>query len=227
MYDRFPCETSHFSVFNPHTSDLRGFFLSQDVILVSGGHSKSMMILWKGYGIDAILREAYEKGTILAGGSAGSVCWFDQCITDSIPGTLSVMDCLGFLPYSNCPHFGSKERQAAYSYFIRHNEIKSGYAADDDAGLHFVDGKLLRCVSSDRDDKCYNMFMNDKTYIKKRLKTFFLGEKSNQEQFIINAPCFSYMKEQAPEDHSSETEEVSTNDIQPKSDNAITVAQSE
>jgi dipeptidase E len=190
LYERYPCEASHLSLFNPHTADIKDFILSRDVIFVGGGQSKTMMAIWKGWQVDLFLKEAYENGTVLAGGSAGSVCWFDQCITDSIPGRLSVMDCLGFLHYSNCPHYASYSRRAAYAKHIMSGEIKLGYAADDYAGIHFVNGEFFRAVSGRPYAKVYKCEKIGDRYAQKRLKTKWLGMKEYQQEFIFNSPMF-------------------------------------
>ena len=207
LFSRYPCTTDHLSLFNPKTSRIKDFLLEQDIIFVSGGHSKSMLLLWQGYGIDAILREAYERGTILSGGSAGSVCWFDQCITDSLPEDLTVMNCLGILPYSNCPHYLSSERRSRYAKFIMNDEIKAGYAADDFAGLHFVNGELARCISTRLSSKCYSVSKSNEKLAHQKLKTFFLGERKFQKEFIWSAPCFSYLEE--PQSSETKPEETS------------------
>jgi len=191
LYNRYPCKPSHFSVFNPHTADARSFLLSQDVVFVSGGHSRCMLALWKEYGIDTILREAYNRGIVLSGGSAGSVCWFDQCITDSIPGRLSVMNCLGILPYSNCPHFASTSRRSAYARFVSSGEIGSGYAADDYSALHFVNGSFLRGVSIRPYAQVFKVGLENNTLVQKRLRTKWLGLKSYQEELVFNTAMFN------------------------------------
>lgn len=206
LFSRYPCRPSYLALFHPTTSHIREFIMEQDVIYVGGGHSKSMLGVWKEWEVDKYLREAYENGTILSGGSAGSVCWFEQCITDSIPGALTVMNCLGILPMSNCPHFASRERREAFSHYVSTNEIKEGYAADDFAALHFVNGKLERCVSSRPYAKCYKVGKDAEGKVfQKRLKTKFLGEKQHQEEFLWSAPCFSYLKDEE-ENHSEDAE---------------------
>ena len=205
VFDRFPCETDHFSLFSPSDDkkDVRKFILSQDILYITGGNSKCLLALWRDWGLDEIIKEAYENGTVLSGGSAGSVCWFEQCITDSFPGTLSPMDCLGLLPYSNCPHFASEKRREAYEQLITNKMVKPGYAADDFAALHFVDGKLERCVSRSFPAKCYYYNLDvgnfdddeNKICIKTELDTKFLGNKEIQEELIWNAPCFNALIE--------------------------------
>jgi len=86
---------------------------------------------------------------VLAGVSAGSICWFEAGVTDSIPGPLTPMACLGFLPGSNCPHYdGELERRPAYHRLLAAGLLPAGYAADDGVGLHFRGSELHRIVSS-------------------------------------------------------------------------------
>jgi peptidase E len=87
------------------TPDLRAFLLNQDVIYVGGGNTKSMLVVWRDWGLPELLREAWEKGIVLTGVSAGAICWFEQGVTDSWAGELRPFDCLGFLPGSCCPHY--------------------------------------------------------------------------------------------------------------------------
>ncbi len=79
--------------------------LGADAIVVGGGNTLNMLGIWKAQGIDTLLWQAYDRGIILAGGSAGSLCWFTGGWSDTRPGALSLVDCLGFLPYSHCPHY--------------------------------------------------------------------------------------------------------------------------
>jgi dipeptidase E len=143
------CAPSHLSLFNPHTRDMEGFLLAQDVIYVGGGNTKNLLVLWKAWGIDLILRKAFEKGVVLAGLSAGSICWFEEGVTDSYGDGLEPLTALGFLEGSHCPHYdGELERRPSYTAFIADTALKPGYAADDGAALHFIDGKLEKVVSS-------------------------------------------------------------------------------
>jgi dipeptidase E len=153
------CKPSHLSLFKPQYSDLRSFVLEQDVVYVGGGSTRNLLVLWKEWGLDVILKEALQAGVILAGLSAGSICWFEQGVTDSVEaGRLHAIPCLGFLPGSNCPHYdGEAARRPAYHRLLREGRIQSGYAADDGAGLHFVGGELVRCVSSRRAARVYRV----------------------------------------------------------------------
>lgn len=152
------CSTRHLTFFNPPTADLRGYLLACDLIFVGGGNTKSMLALWREWGVDAILREAWERGVVLAGVSAGSICWFEQGITDSIPGPLTPLPCLGFLKGSNCPHFNSEvERRPTFHHLLAEGAIAPGYAADDHAALVFEGETLARIVASAPSAHAYHL----------------------------------------------------------------------
>lgn len=175
-YEKLPSTPSHLSLFKPPTADLRSFILDKDIIYVGGGNTKNLIALWKEWGLDRILNEAWEGGIILCGLSAGSICWFSQGVTDSIPGGLSVLECLGFLSGSNCPHYdGESERRPAYHQLLSNGEISPGYAADDGVGLHFIGEKLAKIVSSRPQAKAYRLEIIDDRVTETPLETIYLG----------------------------------------------------
>lgn len=143
------CTPSHLSLFQPHTAQIADFLLAQDLIYVGGGNTKSMLALWCEWKLDAILRRAWQQGTVLAGVSAGAICWFEQGLTDSIHGQLSALDCLGFLRGSCSPHFdGEAERRPRYRELIASGAMQPGYGVDDYAALHFIDDELHAVVAA-------------------------------------------------------------------------------
>ena len=140
---------SDLSLFRPHTADIADFLLGHDIIYVGGGNTKSMLSLWREWGMDQILRQAWQQGTVLSGVSAGAICWFEQGLTDSIPGKLTALDCLGFLPGSCSPHYdGESERRPRYHRLIADGEVAGGFGIDDYAALHFVGAEPPRIVAS-------------------------------------------------------------------------------
>jgi len=143
------------------SGDLKSFedeLLAADAIYVGGGNTLNMIAVWKAQGVDKILRKAWEKGTVLGGGSAGSICWFEQGSTDSRPGKLTPMDCLGFLKGSNCPHYdGEKQRRPLFQDWVKKGEIMEGLAADNAVGLHFVNDKLHKVVTSNAKSAAYRV----------------------------------------------------------------------
>jgi len=116
---------------------------------VGGGNTRSMLAVWRDWGMDAILRDACAQGIVLCGSSAGAICWFEEGVTDSLAGDLTPMRCLGFLSGSACPHYdGEKERRPAYQRMVAGGAIGAGYACDDGAAVHFIDGKLGAAVAA-------------------------------------------------------------------------------
>ncbi len=170
------CVATHLSLFSPPTADLRGFLFAQDVIYVGGGNTKSMLALWREWELDRILRDAWRQGMVLMGSSAGSICWFEQGVTDSIPGDLTPLPCLGFLAGSNCPHYDSEPmRRPTYQRLVREGKIADGYACDDGAALHYVGTELQEIVSSRPNARAYRVEKTDDGVNETELTPRYLG----------------------------------------------------
>jgi len=136
--------------------------LNSDAIVVGGGNTLNMLGIWKAQGIDTVLKKALKKEIILAGGSAGSICWFRHGISDSRPVNLSLVDGLGFLPYSNCPHYSNEHRKNLYHKMMMDKRITSGYACDERSGILFTNGKAVEFVSqSDKHNSYFVAVDND------------------------------------------------------------------
>ncbi|MEZ5277198.1 MAG: peptidase E [Opitutaceae bacterium] len=175
-YAKLPSRPTYLSLFAPHTIDLEGFLMTQDIIYVGGGNTKSMLALWREWGLERILIEACSNGTVLAGVSAGANCWFEACTTDSLPGTLSALPCLGILKGCFTPHYdGEIGRRPALHRMMRDGELPSGWAADDGAAVHFIDGKPHRMVSSRPNAKVYRVDRVDGQVREEVQPTDYLG----------------------------------------------------
>jgi dipeptidase E len=148
---------------SPEQKTFEDQIFAADAIVVGGGNTLNMLAIWKAQGIDALLREAYERGIVLAGGSAGSLCWFTGGYTDSRPKELSLMTCLGFLDYSHSPHYDETARKRLYREAVLKGILPAGYACDDGAGLLFVDGKMSESVTLDPKRKSYYVHVEDGT----------------------------------------------------------------
>jgi peptidase E len=147
--EQLPWVPSLLSLFRGETPDIASVLLNQDIIYVGGGNTRNLLVLWRDWGVDKLMRQAWERGTVLTGVSAGSICWFEQGTTDSVPGDLTALTCLGFLPGSNCPHYDSEEkRQPTYTRMVASGEMVPGYATDDGVALHYVGTELKRVISS-------------------------------------------------------------------------------
>ena len=161
-FSTLDCQPTYLSLFRPSTADLESYLLAQNVIYVGGGNTRSMLALWREWRVDAILRKAYDAGIILAGISAGANCWFEQCSTDSVPGTIGVSAGLGFLQGGFCPHYdGEVARRPSLHQLLAGDKILPTYAADNSAAAHFVDEKLSGAVSSVSSAKIYRVMKAD------------------------------------------------------------------
>lgn len=176
-YSKLPAEPTYLSLFAPHTADIEGFLLDQNIIYVGGGNTKSMLALWREWGLDRILTQACENGTVLAGVSAGANCWFDACTTDSLPGKLTALPCLGLLKGSFTPHYdGEAERRPTLHQMLLEGQIRGGLAADDGVAVHFLDGESGPVVSSRAEVRAYRVALENGLVVEETLETRFLGE---------------------------------------------------
>ncbi len=144
------CEPSHISLFRRETGvgDPRAHLLSQDLIYVGGGSLVSLLGTWRAHGLDQILRDAWEAGVVLCGGSAGALCWFDHALSGFHEGPERQIPALGLLPWSCAVHFNEERgRREAFLDAIGAG-LPAGYGAGDSAALHFVGTELAEVVSS-------------------------------------------------------------------------------
>jgi dipeptidase E len=152
FYEAFPpsrAAATHLSLFDRKISDLKKFLMAQDVIYVGGGNSANMLAVWRLHGFDRALRAAWNAGVVMAGISAGAICWFETGVTDSFGMPFRALnDGLGFVRGACCPHYdGEKERRPALMRLIKHG-FPSTLALDDGAAAHFVGTRLKEVVSS-------------------------------------------------------------------------------
>ena len=173
------CRLTVLQLFKRTISDLTEFVCSQDIIYVGGGNSANMLMIWKTHGLDLALKTAYDNGTVLAGLSAGSICWFEQGVTDSFGYPLRKLNYLGFLNGSNCPHYDSEvNHRGAYHDLIK-DGMKDGYATDDGVGLHFINEELKNIVSSRKNASAYKLACKrsrqGESIVENKLDTKFLG----------------------------------------------------
>lgn len=134
--------------------------LSVDGIVASGGNTLNQQAIWHAQGIDEVLREAWDRGIVLGGSSAGSLCWFEEGTTDSRPKELTIVKGLGFIRGSHSPHYdGEGERRPTYHRLISSGQMKPGYACDNYAGIYFEDNEVRRVVHAREGAKVYYVGM--------------------------------------------------------------------
>lgn len=152
-YSAWPCEPSILSLFHLGRDriDPRTHLLEQDAIYVGGGSMRNMLAIWREHSVDEIMRAAWERGVVLAGLSAGAMCWFEAGITMSGGFPQPALG-LGLVPGSLSVHMGGEpERMPVYRDAVASGALPGGYAADDGAGLLFSGTRLERCVGSHAD----------------------------------------------------------------------------
>jgi dipeptidase E len=150
-FSELEARPSDLRLFDRTVIDLESFVLAQDVIYVGGGNTASMLAVWRVHGLDAILRRAWERGTVLCGLSAGMNCWFGGSVTDSFGRSelAPLHDGLGLLPGTACPHYdGEPQRRPTFHRLVAAGELAGGWAADNGAALVFAGRDLTEVVAS-------------------------------------------------------------------------------
>ncbi len=134
----------------PSVEDVRTHLHAQDVILVEGGSVVNLMAVWQAHGLPSVLRDCWEQGVVLAGASAGSLCWHTGGPTDSFGDSLTPFtDGLALLPWSNGVHddYPDQPRRATYRQLVARGVLDPGYATEDGVGLHYVGTQLHEAVT--------------------------------------------------------------------------------
>lgn len=153
FYDRLAgsgAKVRHLALFPmPNVADPEDLLLSQDIIFIGGGSVANMLAVWRVHGLDAILRKAWQAGIVLAGSSAGGICWFEGGTTDSFGTDLRPFtDGLAMLPGSFCPHYNSEaQRRPLYRRLVADGTLPAGLACDDGSAAHYVDDDLAELVT--------------------------------------------------------------------------------
>lgn len=140
---------THLPLFHRDGRDPRAHLMAQDVVYVGGGNTVNMLAIWRAHGVDAALRDAWRAGVVMAGLSAGSLCWFEAGTTDSFGGLAPLADGLGFLRGSHCPHYdGEPGRRPLYMSLVAAGTLPPGVAADDGCALRYAGGELVDVVAA-------------------------------------------------------------------------------
>lgn len=176
FFEKEECEPFHLSVYKLPNENLEDYVLSMDIIYVGGGNTKNLLALWKEWGLDVIFKKAYQAGVILTGLSAGSICWFEEGLTDSYPGSLRELTCLGFLKGSNAPHYdGEADRKPTYHKLILTGKLQEGLGVEDGVGVHFINEEFYKTVSSRQNAKAYEVKKKGNQILETPIQVEYLG----------------------------------------------------
>ena len=170
-FSKLDCSPAHLDFFK-RTPNLQDLILNQDIIFVGGGNTKSMLAVWKDWELDILLNEAYEKGVIMSGVSAGAICWFDQGITDSWSEDLKVTDCLGFVRGACCPHYDEEpQRKPSLKKFLLEKVLNSCYAVEGGCALHIQDEKEYKSIVFSQNKNSFHVEIKNKKVVEKPYPT--------------------------------------------------------
>ena len=156
-FSKLNCITSHIDFFS-RTEKLEDIILGQDIIYVGGGNTKSMLAVWKEWELDKILQNAYEKGIVMSGVSAGAICWFEKGITDSFANELNIINCMGIVDGIACPHFDEeKEREPYVNDVIEREIIESCICIEGNCALHIKNDSEYSSIDFGNGKKCFRV----------------------------------------------------------------------
>ncbi len=132
-----------------------------DIIYVGGGNTKFMLEKWRELGVDKILQQAYEKGIVCSGLSAGSYCWFRY--------NYDLLEGIGVINAINCVHYEQKGKAAREKFYqvIQQKQL-DGIALDNCVALEIVDGQC-KIIKSNKDKNAYRITYQDGKWIEEIL----------------------------------------------------------
>lgn len=160
-FSKLDCNPIHLDFFK-RTPDLEQLIPQQDAIFVGGGNTKSMLAVWKDWNLDKLLKEAYKKGVVMSGVSAGANCWFERAVVDSWEEDLRVIDCMGFIKGICCPHYDEEpQRRPSVKTFLEDGIIDSCYSVEGNCALHIKNDDEYLSVDFGKEKNAYIVSIDD------------------------------------------------------------------
>jgi dipeptidase E len=175
------CVAEHLSLFRLRAAKrpLEEIVLDQDIIYVGGGSMRNLLAIWQAHGLDRLLVQAWQRGTVLAGLSAGAMCWFAGGVSRS-SGPPEPITGLGLLEGSLTVHAdGEPERLPVWLASVRDGTLPGGWALDDGVGLLFAGQRLQRVVSSRPGAGALRVDLLAGELVRHRLEPELLGEQTD------------------------------------------------
>ena len=160
-FSKLDCNPIHLDFFK-RTPDLEQLIPQQDAIFVGGGNTKSMLAVWKDWNLDKLLKDAYGKGVVMSGVSAGANCWFERAVVDSWEEDLRVIDCMGFVKGNCCPHYDEEpQRRPAVKKFLEDGIVDSCYSVEGNCALHIKNDNEYLSVDFGKEKNAYIVSIDD------------------------------------------------------------------
>jgi dipeptidase E len=175
------CKTDVLFLINGKLSreQIRSKILSADIVYVGGGNTLQMMNVWRRFGVDKLLKAAYENGTVLSGISAGSICWFDSGHSDSMsfynPRNWKYINVkgLGFIKGVHCPHYNSRTIGVPRRKHFRDMIRKTGgigIAIENNCAIEFIDGRFYRVITSKSYARAYKVYKSGSKVVAEQIR---------------------------------------------------------
>ncbi|HZK06422.1 MAG TPA: peptidase E [Actinomycetaceae bacterium] len=156
----------------PNVEDVEGYLMEQDAIWVDGGSVENLLAVWRVHGLDKIFRRVWEAGVVLAGVSAGSICWHRGGTTDSFgPELRAVDDGLGLIPYDNGVHYDNEARRRPLVHqLVGEGVLGRTYCTDDGVGLVYHGTELAGAVTEIPGKGAYVVDLVDGEVVEERIE---------------------------------------------------------
>lgn len=139
-------------VLNEESSEDAGkLFEEADIVYLGGGDTEELIKFLEDSGLDDLLRREYRNGTVMAGRSAGAICWFESGHSSSVEGKpFGKLEALGLIPETVfSPHYSSENREESFKELLKQNRGKTGIAADNNVAVKYRDGEIEVLKSRD------------------------------------------------------------------------------
>ena len=169
IFTRLNCIPTHLEFFK-RTIDINDHINNQDIVFVGGGNTKSMLAVWSDWGMNNILRQAYNQGVIMSGVSAGAICWFTNGITDSWDNQLEMIPCLDFVNGTCCPHYDEEPSRIPYvKKILKEKKVSNCLSIEGGSAIHIINGKPFKNVCFEKNKNSYDVYyknnkINQKKY---------------------------------------------------------------
>ena len=156
-FSKLNCNPVHLDFFK-RTPNLEKLISEQNAIFIGGGNTKSMLAVWKDWGLDDLLHKAYKNGVVMSGVSAGANCWFESAVVDSWADDLQVINCMGFVKGNYCPHYDEEpQRRPSVKKFLEDKVFDSCFSSEGNSALHIKNESDYLSINFGKEKKSYKV----------------------------------------------------------------------
>ena len=156
-FSKLNCNPVHLDFFK-RTPNLEKLISEQNAIFIGGGNTKSMLAVWKDWGLDDLLHKAYKNGIVMSGVSAGANCWFESAVVDSWADDLQVINCMGFVKGNYCPHYDEEpQRRPSVKKFLEDEVFDSCFSSEGNSALHIKNESDYLSINFGKEKKSYKV----------------------------------------------------------------------